>query len=297
MWLAINKAMKGILLAGGQGTRLYPATHSICKQLLPVYDKPMIYYPLCTLMLAGIREMMVITNPHELHLFQDLLGKGSQWGIEICYKTQESPGGIAEAFLLGEEFIEKKPVSLILGDNIVYGQGIAHQLQNITHNLREGATIFGYYVRDPERYGVVNFDEKGHATEIVEKPEAPTSHYAVIGLYFYDEHVCELAHDLKPSVRGELEITDINQYYLQQGNLTVERLGRGVAWLDTGTHESLLEAANFIQVLEKRQGLKLACPEEVAWRMGYIDDNQFERLAQPLIKSGYGSYLMDMLKR
>lgn len=285
---------KGIVLAGGRGTRLYPATQVLSKQLLPVYDKPMVYYPLTTLMLAGIRDILLISTPRDLPRFQDLLGDGSQWGISITYAKQEKPAGIAEAFLIGEEFIGQDPVSLILGDNIFYGNGLAQRLQRVAKQ-KQGATVFGYAVRDPERYGVVAFDENNQAVDIEEKPDNPKSSYAITGLYFYDHQVVEIARGLEPSARGELEITDINQTYLERANLQVERLGRGMAWLDTGTHKSLLEAANFIEVVESRQGLKIACPEEVAFRMNYIDAAQVRQLAQPLEKSGYGTYLLKML--
>jgi len=286
--------MKGIILAGGLGTRLYPATRSISKQLLPVYDKPMIYYPLSTLMLAGIKEILIITNPHEKEMFISLLGDGSQWGISLQYATQEQPRGIAEAFLIAEDFINNKPVSLILGDNILYGQGLAEQLQNAAKH-HSGATIFGYYVSDPERYGVIQFSGN-IPSDIIEKPKHYISNHAVIGLYFYDAEVVEIAKSLKPSQRGELEITDINRAYLKNKSLKVEKLGRGIAWLDTGTHISLLEASNFIHVLEKRQGLKIGSPEEVAWRMNFIDQAQLKELAAHQIKSGYGEYLLDLIK-
>lgn len=285
--------MKGIILAGGLGTRLYPATHHISKQLLPIYDKPMIYYPLSTLMLVGIRDILIITTPHEQSLFQKLLSNGNQWGLEITYATQDTPRGIAEAFLIGEEFIANDRVALVLGDNICYGNGLAELLQASMHN--SGATIFGYYVRDPERYGVINFDKNDKPISIVEKPQQPQSNYAAIGLYFYDQSVVELAKTLRPSQRGELEITDLNQIYLEQNQLNAVKLGRGYAWLDTGTHESMLEASHFIQVLEHRQGLKIGCPEEIAWRMGNISNEQLTELAKPLCKSGYGDYLLGLL--
>jgi len=287
--------MKGIILAGGLGTRLYPATRSISKQLLPVYDKPMIYYPLCTLMQAGIREILIITTPHELPLFRELLGNGSQWGIALSYAPQPYPRGIAEAFLIGETFIGRDSVCLILGDNILYGDGLTEKLRQAS-KLSEGATIFGYYVSDPERYGVIDFDSSHQPVNIVEKPTTFISHYAVIGLYFYDNNVISIAKQLQPSARGELEITDVNKEYLRQKKLHVEKLGRGTAWLDTGTHKSLLDAANFIYVLEQRQGLKIGSPEEVAWRMGLIKHTELETLAASQIKSGYGEYLLDLIE-
>lgn len=287
--------MKGIILAGGLGTRLYPATRSISKQLLPVYDKPMIYYPLCTLMHAGIHDILVITTPHEQPLFKALLGDGSQWGIALSYAQQTTPKGIADAFIIAEDFIGKENVCLILGDNILYGDGLIAKLQNAMQE-REGATIFGYYVSDPERYGVITFNEQDGPVDIIEKPTHPASHYAVIGLYFYDQHVVNIAKGLKPSARGELEITDVNKHYLQAKQLRVEKLGRGTAWLDTGTHQSLLDAANFIHVLEERQGLKIGSPEEVAWRMGLIPTENFKELASPYLKSGYGEYLLALVE-
>jgi glucose-1-phosphate thymidylyltransferase len=286
--------MKGIILAGGLGSRLHPATRSISKQLLPVYDKPMIYYPLCTLMEAGISDILIITTPHESALFQHLLGDGSQWGLKLNYAIQPSPGGIAQAFIIGEAFIGKDHVCLILGDNILYGDGLAEKLEAAAQR-KAGATIFGYYVADPERYGVITFDKHDKPINIIEKPKTPTSHYAVIGLYFYDSQVVDIAKSLKPSARGELEITDINQHYLQTGKLAVEKLGRGVAWLDTGTHQSLLDAANFIHVLEQRQGLKIGSPEEVAWRRGLISADDLRKIAAPQMKSGYGEYLLDLI--
>jgi glucose-1-phosphate thymidylyltransferase len=286
--------MKGIILAGGAGTRLHPITLAVSKQLVPVYDKPMIYYPLSTLMLAGIREILVITTPHDAPLFRALLGDGNQWGIRLSYAQQETPGGIAEAFLIGEDFIGREGVCLILGDNIFYAQGLAKRLQAAA-SRSSGATIFGYWVRDPERYGVVVLDRDGRPTSLEEKPAHPKSHYAVTGLYFYDNRVVSTARSLGRSARGELEITDVNRRYLEWGDLSVELLGRGTAWLDTGTHESLLAACNFVQVVEQRQGLKIACPEEVAWRMGFIDGDRLRRIAEPLAKSGYGEYLLGLL--
>jgi len=287
--------MKGIILAGGSGTRLYPLTKSVSKQLMPIYDKPMIYYPLAIQMLAGIREILVITTPDDHEQFKRLLADGSQWGIHIQYAIQPQPGGLAQAFLIGEEFINGRPVCLILGDNIFYGHGFSEILQE-SAKLTSGATVYGYYVSDPRRYGVVSFDEAGNATSIEEKPEHPTSNYAVTGLYFYDRDVVSIAKQIKPSARGELEITDVNNVYLQRGDLRVVRLGRGTAWLDTGTHASLLDAANFIKVVEDRQGLKLACVEEIAYRMGYIGRQQLARLAEPLKKNGYGQYLLRILE-
>lgn len=289
-------AHKGIILAGGSGTRLHPLTVSVSKQLMPVYDKPMIYYPVATLLLAGIRDILIITTPRDQEAYQALLGDGSQWGISFHYAIQPSPDGLAQAFLIGEHFIGADRVCLILGDNIYYGQGLSAVLRRATARER-GATVFGYYVRDPERYGVVSFDSQGRAVAIEEKPKAPQSNYAVTGLYFYDNDVVNVAKNIRPSARGELEITDLNRVYLERGELNVELLGRGYAWLDTGTHESLLAAAHFVQVVEQRQGLKVACPEEVAWRMKFIDDNQLAQLAQPLAKSGYGQYLLELLER
>ncbi len=281
---------KGIILAGGSGTRLYPLTQVISKQLLPVYDKPMIYYPLTTLMMAGMDEILLITTPHEQHLFQQLLGDGSQWGLRLAYAAQPHPGGLAQAFLIGREFVAGKPSCLILGDNIFHGGGLRELLARAAAR-QHGATVFGYWVSDPERYGVVEMDEAGGAIALEEKPEQPKSNYAVTGLYFYDERVCDLAAELKPSPRGELEITDLNRLYLEAGDLTVERMGRGYAWLDTGTHASLQQAASYIETLESRQGLRVACPEEIAYRQGWIDRDQLLELAGPLAKSGYGDYL------
>ena len=287
---------KGIVLAGGTGTRLHPLTRSVSKQLMPLYDKPMIYYPLSTLMLAGIREILVITTPHDSQAYRHLLGDGSQWGLQLCYAVQDEPAGIAQAFLIGEKFIRQSPCALILGDNVFYGDTLADKLDAATER-DTGATVFGYYVRDPERYGVVTFDDEGHAVELEEKPVRPRSNYAVTGLYFYDAKVTEYAHRIRPSPRGELEITDINKLYLESGQLNVQIFSRGTAWLDTGTHDSLLDAALFMRVVEERQGLKIACPEEVAWRQGFIDDEQLRRLAQPLSKNNYGRYLLGLLER
>jgi len=281
---------KGIILAGGSGTRLYPVTQAVSKQLLPVYDKPMIYYPLATLMLAGIRDILVINTPHEQVLFQRLLGDGSQWGINIHYAIQPSPEGLAQAFLIGREFVGGLSSCLVLGDNIFYGVGLTERIKRAA-SREAGATVFGYWVKDPERYGVAEFDADGRVVGLEEKPVKPKSHYAVTGLYFYDGRACDYAAELKPSARGELEITDLNKRYLKDGQLHLEQLGRGYAWLDTGTHESLMEAGNYIETIEKRQGLKVCCPEEIAFISGWIDQEQLQRLAAPMIKTGYGQYL------
>ncbi|MGC2639996.1 MAG: glucose-1-phosphate thymidylyltransferase RfbA [Acidobacteriaceae bacterium] len=286
--------MKGIILAGGSGTRLHPVTHVVSKQLLPVYDKPMIYYPLSTLMLAGLRDILIISTPQDTSRFADLLGDGRNWGLNIRYAVQPSPDGLAQAFLIGRDFIGSEPSSLILGDNIFFGQSFSKQLQQAA-KLTSGATVFAYPVQDPERYGVVEFDGSGRAISIEEKPQAPRSRYAVTGLYFYDPDVVEIAASLEPSARGELEITDLNRRYLEAGKLNVQIMSRGMAWLDTGTHDSLFEAGLFIQTVEHRQGLKIACPEEIAWRLGYITAEQVEALAQPIRKSGYGQYLLNIL--
>ena len=288
-------ARKGIILAGGSGTRLHPATLAISKQLLPVYDKPMIYYPLSTLMLAGIRDILVISTPQDTPRFEQLLGDGSQWGINLQYAVQASPDGLAQAFVLGESFLGDSPSALVLGDNIFHGHDF-HELLGSATERQSGASVFAYHVHDPERYGVAEFDAHGKVLSLEEKPKVPKSSYAVTGLYFYDNQVVELARGLKPSARGEYEITDLNRLYLERGQLNVEIMGRGYAWLDTGTHESLLEAGQFIATLEHRQGLKIACPEEISWRSQWIDSAQLERLAQPLTKNGYGQYLMRVLK-
>ncbi len=287
--------MKGIILAGGRATRLYPASLVVSKQLLPVYDKPMIYYPLSVLMLAGIREILIISTPLDLPKFKELLGDGHQWGLEIEYCEQPRPEGIAQAFLIGREFIATEPVCLILGDNIFYGHGLPDLLENAACR-RNGATVFGYWVKDPQRYGVVQFADNGKAFDIEEKPKQPKSNWAITGLYFYDNQVVDIAGNLVPSARGELEITDVNKVYLSQGNMFVEKFGRGIAWLDTGTHESLMQASSYIEVIEQRQGLKVSCVEEIAYRMGYIDAIQLSALAEPLKSSGYGQYLLDILK-
>ena len=291
----MNTSRKGLILAGGSGTRLYPVTQAVSKQLMPVYDKPMVYYPLTTLMLSGIRNVLLISTPHDTPRFAELLGDGSQWGMSIQYAVQPSPDGLAQAFIIGKDFIKNDASALVLGDNIFYGHDLVRKLQSANARINN-ATVFAYHVPDPERYGVVEFNKNMQALSIDEKPKHPKSNYAVTGLYFYDNQVCDIAAQIKPSARGELEITDVNQHYLDMGQLTVEIMGRGFAWLDTGTHDSLLEAASFIATLQKRQGLQVACPEEIAFGLKWIDAGQVQKLAQPLIKSNYGQYLMNLIK-